>query len=148
VKQLGHPGFVILDRDCVKELFTAGETEMIFLKAAIQDTDFRHTFSADIFDMTHTRAIHFNLNANLPALMIDIMDEATMGVGDEFGGVVTKGTLCKISLMQIGNVYEKVLRLVARQVSCVFVGSPLCSRVVKLTCIGRNVEYLQHVKSG
>lgn len=103
MKQLGHPGFVIIDRDCVKELFTAGETEMNFLKAAIQDTDFRHTFSADIFDMAHTRAIRSNLNANLPALMIDIMDEVNVGVGHEFGGVVTKGTLCKISFTQIGN---------------------------------------------
>lgn len=67
---------------------------MNFLKAAVQDTDFRYTFSADIFDMAHTRAIRSNLNSNLQSLMFDIVDEVKVGMREEFETLVTKGMPC------------------------------------------------------
>lgn len=76
---------------------------MNFLKAAVEDTDFRYTFSADIFDIVHIRAIRSNLNSNLQKFMSDIVDELNNGINEEFENFVTKGILYMFWLTQIGN---------------------------------------------
>jgi hypothetical protein len=80
-----------LDHDRVKEIYTANENEMGYLKAAVEDTDFRFCFKADIFNMIHARAIKYNLNQNLASLMPEIVDELDAGMHDEFDSVVTNG---------------------------------------------------------
>src|SRR5438045_4179227 len=82
---------VIVDRDHLNELFKANETDLSFLPAAMEDADFRCTFTADMFDTTHTRAIKLNLNQNLSMLLPEMVDELEAAVKDEFDSTVTIG---------------------------------------------------------
>lgn len=92
VRGIGHPGFLVLNRDQLKEAFNAGD-ELHFMSAAVEDTDFRYTFSSNIFERAHTDAIRIDLNRNLPKVIVNIADELNLAMRDELDQVVSKGNI-------------------------------------------------------
>ncbi len=82
---------MVVDRDHIKELFSAHDSELNFLEAKLEHLDLRYTFKIDIYDDWHIDMIRNQLTQKIPALMPDIVDELTAAIGDELDAIVMKG---------------------------------------------------------
>jgi hypothetical protein len=143
-----HPkGVIILGREYLKELFEAPETDLNFLEATLEHTDFRNTFKGNIYDDWHASVIRNELTQNIPALMPDMVDEAYAVFEDELESAITKGKVieeiaeCRLdSYRSVPKSFE-YSRENERARLC---GSPRVYHIVLLAYLmkGRNPEYL------
>lgn len=126
-----HPsGLVVVDRDHIKELFSAPDSELNFLEAKLEHLDLRYTFKLDVHDDWHIDMIRNQLTQKISSLMPDIVDELTAAIGDELDLAVTKSVPHKSRLTADWTpviVHRKALAMVSRMANRVFVGLPLCT---------------------
>jgi len=136
-----HPnGLVVVDRDHIKELFSAPDSDLNFLEAKLEHLDLRYTFKLDVHDDWHIDMIRNQLTQKIPELMPQIVDELTAGFEDELNPLVTKGIRHNLMLTRDWTpvlVHRKVLSMVSRVANRVFVGLPLCtSSATQLNQVG------------
>lgn len=126
-----HPnGLVVIDRDHVKELFSAPDADLNFLEAKLEHLDLRYTFKLNVHDDWHIDMIRNQLTQKIPELMPQMVDELTAAFHDELEPVVTKGIRHNSMLTRGWTpvvVHRKALSIVSRVANRVFVGQPLCN---------------------
>jgi hypothetical protein len=89
---LNYPsGVVVVDRQHIKELFSAPSASLGFFEAVIEDIDFRYTLPGDVHNLYHVKVIRNQLTQNIAAMMPGVAEEL-VSVFDEFDSDLSNGT--------------------------------------------------------
>jgi len=143
IKSFGHAGMIIVDRDSYDDLFRAQDNELHFMRATLEDFDFRCVFRADIFNETHTNAIRYDLNRAIPAITSYILEEVKVAMDETLGVLVCAGrTLLFDRDLQIDwtpiVAFPMLCKIISRETHRVLVGLPLCRNKDYLGCVDQH----------
>jgi hypothetical protein len=138
--------YVVVDRESLKELFSASEDTLSFTDPVSESLQLRYTFQESIaVNHYHVIVTRTELSRHIPELMPDIVDELGAAFEDEIS--VTNGTSLlhnlTIEWMPICS-FQKTVNIVARISNRVFVGLPLCTFLLFFPYLGRNKDYLHY----
>jgi hypothetical protein len=90
---LNYPsGVVVVDRQHIKELFSAPSSSLGFFEAALEDIDFRYTLPGNLSNLYHVKVIRIQLTQNIAALLPEMAEELD-SVFDEFDSGMSRGTI-------------------------------------------------------
>jgi hypothetical protein len=88
---LNYPsGLIVVDRSHLKELFDAPSSKLAFFEAALEDIDFRYTFTGNSYNLYHVPVIRNQLTRGIQAFLPDICEEVGGAFNDDIGSLVTE----------------------------------------------------------
>ena len=82
-----------MDRDHLKELYDAPDSSLNFFEAALEDLDFRYTFSGNSYNLYHVPVVRNQLTRGITTLMPAIAEEIECAFSDDIDPLLSdKGT--------------------------------------------------------
>ena len=91
---------IVVDRDHLKELYDAPNSSLNFLEAALEDLDFRYTFSGNMYNLYHIPVIRNQLTRGMTKFIPATAEEMEGAFRDNIdpllsdkGGSTFKATL-------------------------------------------------------
>ena len=80
----------MVDRSHLKELFDAPSSKLGFFEAAIEDIDFRYTFTGNAYNLYHVPVIRNQLTRGIQAFLPEICEEVRGAFNDDIGSLITE----------------------------------------------------------
>jgi hypothetical protein len=75
---------IVLTRDALKELFSASEDELSFVRSSSESVELKYTFHDRMaVDHYHAVVTRMQLSRHIPQMMPDIVDELSRALEDE-----------------------------------------------------------------
>jgi hypothetical protein len=91
---LNYPsGLIVIDRAHLKEFFDAPNSKLNFFEAALEDIDFRYTFTGNSYNLYHVPVVRNQLTRGIQAFLPAIGEEVKGAFRDDIAPLLSgKGT--------------------------------------------------------
>ena len=86
-------GLIVIDRAHLKEFFAAPNSKLNFFEAALEDIDFRYTFTGNSYNLYHVPVVRNQLTRGIQAFLPAIGEEVKGAFQDDIAPLLSgKGT--------------------------------------------------------